>query len=121
MAKLLDGTLIPDILSHSDPASSPISGLSSQIETSNSISSQISGKEVSDLTELSWSHSTNGPESLFDQKLKGPQQSDLGSETQVHPFESAKPAIDPSEVVMRTERQTLRRLPRSGAVLFTIR
>jgi len=60
-----------------------------------------------DPEELGWSESTNGPEDTF---LHG------------HGH-AAKPApyLAPSTLRLRTERQTLRRLPRTGAIVFGIR
>jgi hypothetical protein len=82
VSALHDGSLIPDILNHQDPESSPISGLKNM---STSISSKkdqtqesVRDKEVKDLTELSWSHSTNGPETLFDQGTKAPKVASQG-------------------------------------------
>jgi hypothetical protein len=59
---------------------------------------------VSDGDELAWATSTEGPEDTYVQGRRG---------------EAAEPA-DPLTVQVRQERQTLRRLPRSGAVIFTI-
>jgi len=60
-----------------------------------------------DPEELSWSESTNGPEDTF---LHG------------HGH-AAQPAsyLAPSTLRLRSERQTLRRLPRTGAIVFGIR
>ncbi|KAG2148063.1 hypothetical protein DEU56DRAFT_783971 [Suillus clintonianus] len=60
-----------------------------------------------DPEELGWSESTNGPEDSF---LHG------------HGH-AAKPAsyLAPSTLRLRSERQTLRRLPRTGAIVFGIR
>ncbi|KIJ70420.1 hypothetical protein HYDPIDRAFT_105135 [Hydnomerulius pinastri MD-312] len=60
-----------------------------------------------DPEELGWSESTNGPEDAF-------------SHGHGH---SAKPAsyLAPSTLRLRSERQTLRRLPRTGAIIFGIR
>ncbi|KZP13099.1 hypothetical protein FIBSPDRAFT_141100 [Athelia psychrophila] len=65
--------------------------------------------EYSDLDpeELAWSTTTNGPEDTFNHGHPGTAPS--------------SPTVLPSTIRLRTERQTLRRLPRSGAVLFTIR
>jgi hypothetical protein len=60
-----------------------------------------------DPEELSWSTTTNGPEEDY---IHG---------HHAHPH--TPPKIMPSTLRLRTERQTLRRLPRSGAIVFTIR
>lgn len=74
----------------------------------------ILGEEgrLDDGTELTWGLSTNGPEAVYDAATKGPKEG----------FEMAelRPIDDPAKLVMRTERQTLRKLPKSKAVLFTI-
>ncbi|KAH0839611.1 hypothetical protein J3R83DRAFT_527 [Lanmaoa asiatica] len=60
-----------------------------------------------DPEELGWSESTNGPEDEF-----------------VHGHgHSAEPAsyLEPATLRLRSERQTLRRLPRTGAIIFGIR
>jgi hypothetical protein len=60
-----------------------------------------------DPEELGWSESTNGPEDDF-----------------VHGYgHSAEPApyLEPAALRVRIERQTLRRLPRTGAIIFGIR
>ncbi|KAG1820560.1 uncharacterized protein BJ212DRAFT_1266564 [Suillus subaureus] len=64
-------------------------------------------EEDIDPEELGWSESTNGPEDTF---LHG------------HGH-AAQPAsyLAPSTLRLRTERQTLRRLPRTGAIVFGIR
>ncbi|TFK74455.1 hypothetical protein BDN72DRAFT_789277 [Pluteus cervinus] len=60
-----------------------------------------------DPEELAWSTTTNGPEDAFEHG---------------HGTYSAVPAKPtPDALRLRTERQTLRRLPRSGAIVFTIR
>lgn len=72
-----------------------------------------------DPVELSWSHSSNGPEALFDHTVK---RSVVKPEDGFHYERQVPPAATrPEEVAMRSERQTLRKLPKSGAVLFTIR
>jgi hypothetical protein len=65
----------------------------------------IDEHEVDDLDplELGWSESTGGPEDRSKAKRDFP------------------PVIKPSTIVYRSERQTLRRLPRTGAIVFTIR
>jgi len=69
-------------------------------------------EKLDDRTELTWGVSTNGPEQVYDAEVKGPME---GVE-----MEELQPIQDPKNLVMRTERQTLRKLPKSGAVLFTI-
>lgn len=65
------------------------------------------------------SDTTNGDEDHFEQKTKEPtleaQQSGLVQ------FEPPKPTDTVERIRLRTERQSLRRLPRSGAIIFTIR
>ncbi|GAA5922917.1 hypothetical protein JCM3775_006185 [Rhodotorula graminis] len=67
---------------------------------------------------LSWSEKTNGTEAIFDHFTKGPQ-ADLVDKARevVHPTA----ATSASDVWFRTERQTLRRLPKTRAILFTVR
>ncbi|KAG1847507.1 hypothetical protein DFJ58DRAFT_797559 [Suillus subalutaceus] len=60
-----------------------------------------------DPEELGWSESTNGPEDTF---LHG-----HGHAAQPAPY------LAPSTLRLRSERQTLRRLPRTGAIVFGIR
>ncbi|KAF8665699.1 hypothetical protein AX16_000151 [Volvariella volvacea WC 439] len=60
-----------------------------------------------DPEELAWSTTTNGPEEEFEHGH--------GTYTAI----TEKP--QPEELRLRSERQTLRRLPKSGAVAFTIR
>ncbi|OJA07677.1 hypothetical protein AZE42_01871 [Rhizopogon vesiculosus] len=60
-----------------------------------------------DPEELGWSESTNGPEDAF---LHG-----HGHAAQPAPY------LAPSTLRLRSERQTLRRLPRTGAIVFGIR
>ena len=40
---------------------------------------------------------------------------------QVEHFEFVQPPTDPANIIVRDERQTFRRLPRSGAVLFSVK
>ncbi|PWN49278.1 hypothetical protein IE53DRAFT_388526 [Violaceomyces palustris] len=126
---LLDGTLIPDIVSKDDEKAKPLSGGEGvEVEpgsTDQSDRREVSEREVRDRTELSWSHSSNGPERLYDQVLKGPlpvvPRKEGEQREEETPFKPPQPTRDPSYVVMRTERQTLRRLARSNAIIFTIR
>lgn len=62
-------------------------------------------EEELDPEELGWCHSMHGPEDLFGERYE--------------PEET--PAAIPEGLRLRIERQTLRRLPKSGAVVFTIR
>jgi hypothetical protein len=65
------------------------------------------GIEEIDPEELGWAESSHGPEDAF---------------SHTHPaHQPTRPTPTPSTVRLRTERQTLRRLPRTGAILFTIR
>lgn len=68
------------------------------------------GKGTLDPDELAWCSTTNGPEDH--PALHGDQESSELAE---------EPVITPSTILFRSERQTLRRLPRTGAVIFTIR
>lgn len=36
-------------------------------------------------------------------------------------FDPPKPLVRPEDLRLRSERQTLRRMPKSGAILFTVR
>ncbi|KIM47089.1 hypothetical protein M413DRAFT_16557 [Hebeloma cylindrosporum] len=60
-----------------------------------------------DPEELAWSETLLGPEDNF-KKAHSDQQ-------------ETRPTYTPSHIRLRTERQTLRRLPRTGAIAFTIR
>ncbi|PWN44442.1 hypothetical protein IE81DRAFT_345671 [Ceraceosorus guamensis] len=135
---LLSGELIPDVLPPDDKRCAPISG-----RTSSSMRADELCRELYDRSELSWSHTTNGPEEIFDQMLKGPRaassettgrvdaKSDAALDCKakeeeeevvvVDAFKGPQVATDPASICMRAERQTLRRLPRSGAIVFTIR
>ncbi|GAA5827321.1 hypothetical protein JCM11251_003764 [Rhodosporidiobolus azoricus] len=68
--------------------------------------------------QLGWSSATNGTEKIFDQYNKGPQDGKFDA-TAGH----VKPEIatDIRQVHFRTERQSLRRLPKTRAILFTVR
>ncbi|GAA6037822.1 hypothetical protein JCM8097_005056 [Rhodosporidiobolus ruineniae] len=65
-----------------------------------------------------WSVKTNGTESIFDQFAKGNQ---AGMAEKTPGAVAPTAATDVRQVRFRTERQSLRRLPRSRAILFTIR
>lgn len=73
-----------------------------------------------DPDQIGWSDSTNGPEDVFDQATKEPSLSAQES-GQISEFQSPAKVNDVRAVRLRQERQSLRRLPRSGAVVFTIR
>lgn len=88
--RLIDGTLIPDLVPGEE------------------------GDLLDDRTELTWGISTNGPIEYWDASTKGPRPRE-GVE-----IEEPKPINDPQYLVMRTERQTLRKMPKSKAVIFTI-
>lgn len=62
-----------------------------------------------DPDELAWSSTVSGPEDDFTPGH--------GNGATSHEM----PLVAPSNIRLRTERQTLRRLPKSGAILFTIR
>jgi len=72
-----------------------------------------------DPDELAWSEMTSGPEDVFDQATKQPSLAAQAS-GRIN-FQLPKPPHDVRDVRFRTERQSLRRLPRSGAIVFTIR
>lgn len=59
-----------------------------------------------DPEELSWSSVLNGPETEFEHR---------------HGRQTQPPLVTPETLRLRTERQTLRRLPLSGAIIFGIR
>lgn len=68
-----------------------------------------------DPDELAWSDTTNGNEDTFGHRIK-----EFRPVGHVHDKEP-KPASSAEDIRLRTERQTLRRLPRTGAIVFTIR
>lgn len=59
-----------------------------------------------DPDELAWCSTTMGPEDV---------------EAVVSESSDSAPSVTPQNILFRSERQTLRRLPRTGAVVFTIR
>ncbi|KAK1219245.1 hypothetical protein PQX77_018052 [Marasmius sp. AFHP31] len=68
---------------------------------------QKEDEDLLDPHELAWSTTTNGNEDTF---------------THGHPANpDSQPTVVPETLQFRTERQTLRRLPLSGAIVFTIR
>lgn len=110
--QLRDGTLIPDVLADRTTNEAQV-----EKETKARMANGLD-----DRTELTWGLSTNGPEHLYDASLKGPR-ADVDCVTvpsENGPVDLSTPVSRAEDVVMRTERQTLRKLPKSGAVLFTI-
>ncbi|TFK56026.1 hypothetical protein OE88DRAFT_694681 [Heliocybe sulcata] len=82
------------------------------------------GTEIMDPLELAWSDSTNGDEDAFTHGTPGTEQlkKERVPESLKHSEEADIPDyVVPENIRLRTERQSLRRLPRSGAVVFTIR
>ena len=79
-----------------------------------------------DPDELAWSDSTNGDEDLFKHHTRWPEEG-LPEEVKAEQSqireeqENSLKTDSVGRLRLRTERQTLRRLPRSGAVVFTIR
>ncbi|TDL29790.1 hypothetical protein BD410DRAFT_41554 [Rickenella mellea] len=69
-----------------------------------------------DPDELAWSDTTIGHEDYYDQKGRGP-----FSDAQQTGKVEFRPPGSAENIRLRTERQGLRRLPRSGAIVFTIR
>ncbi|KAL5527541.1 hypothetical protein ACEPAG_6342 [Sanghuangporus baumii] len=82
-----------------------------------------------DPDELAWSDTTNGDEDLFIHRPRGndsdenQEEAHSVKEEELGPREKKQSLVtDTAERIrLRTERQSLRRLPRSGAVVFTIR
>jgi len=66
----------------------------------------IEDVEDPDPEELAWSETLLGPEDGF---------------SKTHSTQTSRPTPTPSLIRLRTERQTLRRLPHTGAIAFTIR
>lgn len=71
-----------------------------------------------DPDQIGWSDTTNGPEGVFDQGIKGPRDD---AQEEIEEFVPPSATADPGLVRLRQERQSLRRLRRSGAIVFTIR
>ena len=67
-------------------------------------------EKLVDRNELAWSNTMMGEEFPAGQV-----------HTHSEPKRKLATAITPEMIVLRTERQTLRRLPKTGAILFTIR
>src|ERR1700729_3211099 len=78
-------------------------------EEDRNATSKATPNEYTDLDpeELAWSSTVVGPEDDFN--------SGHGATSRQTPL------VSPSTIRLRTERQTLRRLPKSGAILFTVR
>lgn len=70
--------------------------------------------------QLAWSSNTNGPEEIFDQGKKGPVP-ELLKASEDPTWKAPKPTDNFDDIWFRTERQTLRRMPKTGCILFTIR
>ncbi|THU80038.1 hypothetical protein K435DRAFT_785620 [Dendrothele bispora CBS 962.96] len=75
--------------------------------TPDSIPPETSYDDLVDPEELAWSNTTNGNEDKFTHGKP------------IHP--DIPPVIAPENLRFRSERQTLRRLPLTGAIVFTIR
>lgn len=69
--------------------------------------------------QLAWS-SKFGPEDLYDERVGGPR-TDEESQKLLGDFKPPGPVEDFRKVWYRSERQTLRRMPKTGCILFTIR
>lgn len=63
---------------------------------------------------LVWSDRTNGPEEIYDMESKGPHPGKRDPDLAL-----PQPNYEPERVGFRTERQSLRRLPKTGAIMFT--
>ncbi len=82
-----------------------------------------------DPVELSWAGTLKGDEDLKESEgerwLRGFDETEDSAVNKANVVGSDKRldglAVKPSTVWLRTERQTLRRLPRTGAIVFTIR
>ncbi|KAL8283113.1 hypothetical protein RQP46_005891 [Phenoliferia psychrophenolica] len=70
--------------------------------------------------QLAWSQKTNGPEKIFDQGTKAPV-ADLLSASDDPNWRAPVPTTDFNDVFFRTERQSLRRMPKTGCSFLTIR
>ncbi|KAH9938720.1 uncharacterized protein B0H18DRAFT_949969 [Fomitopsis serialis] len=74
-----------------------------------------------DPTEISWSRTMHGFEDKKDFERAALIREEKETVTEnVAEHQSTEP-LDPTTVFLRTERQTLRRLPKTGAIVFTIR
>ncbi|KZT74535.1 hypothetical protein DAEQUDRAFT_734812 [Daedalea quercina L-15889] len=74
-----------------------------------------------DPTELSWSRTMHGFEDKKDFERAALIREEKEIDTENVAERESKDLLDPSTVFLRTERQTLRRLPKTGAIVFTIR
>lgn len=72
-----------------------------------------------DPDELAWSDTTNGDEDHFDQRTHAP--TIEARQSGLSPFKPPEPTKNAEDVRFRTERQSLRRLRRTGAIVFTVR
>lgn len=92
----------------------------------NNYSFQVVKSDPSDFdhSELGWAITMKGDENLTESEGKRWLRTINGSLIEVTSFEEELKAkntdISPSMVWLRSERQTLRRLPRTGAIVFTI-
>ncbi|EXJ81795.1 hypothetical protein A1O1_07860 [Capronia coronata CBS 617.96] len=66
--------------------------------------------------ELHWPEVTMGPEDDWDPVIRGPAIGSKGATT----FKPPHPILDISSLWHRTERQTLRRLPKSGTIVWSV-
>ncbi|EMD40976.1 hypothetical protein CERSUDRAFT_111549 [Gelatoporia subvermispora B] len=80
------------------------------------IVSSVGATEL-DPTELAWARTMNGDEDT----PKFEWERGLHIRSEAEEKEERKHVVTPETLILRTERQTLRRLPRTGAIVFTIR
>lgn len=78
------------------------------------------GADPLDPEELSWAKTMKGDEDVEDGK-PGFLRSQGTNEASMASLDSKTEPVDPALIRLRVERQTLRRLPRTGAIVFTIR
>ena len=76
-----------------------------------------------DPDELAWAKTMKGDEDVEEGEpgFLRPSEGGNGSYDRGVVLEAADEAMDPATLRLRVERQTLRRLPRTGAIVFTIR
>ena len=76
-----------------------------------------------DPEELAWARTMKGDEDVDEGKpgFLRAQEGGNGEYTRATNLESHTQPIEPAQVRLRVERQTLRRLPKTGAIVFTIR
>jgi len=67
--------------------------------------------------DLAWASIHHGNEDNFDQSSHSPRPKSLAKEK----WQPPEPTTDMSQVYFRSERQSLRRMPRTGCICFTIR